>query len=74
MKKTDSIVTFKNLKIKNKKGKEEKIGKMSNVRTCEEDEESVFFGSAQLTVGALSPSLNFGLDIFCREYSAHALL
>lgn len=43
-------------------------------KTCEAAEESAFFGSAQLTVGALSPSLNFGLVIFCLEYSAHAWL
>jgi hypothetical protein len=43
-------------------------------KTCEEAEESAFLGSAQLTAGALSPSLNFGSIIFCLEYSAQALL
>ena len=43
-------------------------------KTCEAAEESAFLGSAQLTVGALSPSLKFGFIIFFLEYSAHAWL
>lgn len=41
-------------------------------KTWEAAEDSAFLGSAQLTVGALLSSLNFGSDIFCLEYSAHA--
>jgi hypothetical protein len=56
-----------------KKEKEKRTTKQLN-KTCEAAEESAFLGSAQLTVGALSPSLNFGFIIFCLEYSAHTWL
>lgn len=34
-------------------------------RTCVEEEESVFLGSAQVTVGELPSILKSELDIFC---------
>jgi hypothetical protein len=45
-----------------------------NYKTCEAAEESAFLGSAQLTVGALSPSLKFWFIIFFLEYSAYTWL